>query len=74
MLTLSMMIRNEEASLPSCLAFVKNFVDEMVILDTGSTDSSVSIAKKAGARVEHYSWPGDFAPEVSLAWYNLGLM
>ncbi len=62
-----MIVRNEEALLERCLSSVKNFVDEMVIIDTGSTDHTVSIAKDAGARVEHLPWPGDFAPARNAA-------
>ncbi len=57
-----MIVRNEEAFLGACLDSVKDFVDEMVVVDTGSTDLTVDIAKAAGARVENLSWPGDFAP------------
>ncbi len=62
MLSLSMIVRNEEHCLADCLLSVKDFVDEIVILDTGSTDLTVAIAKDFGARVEHLAWPGDFAP------------
>ena len=62
MLSLSMIVRNEEARLADCLASVEGFADEMVVVDTGSTDDTVAIAEAAGARVEHIDWPGDFAP------------
>lgn len=62
MLSLSMIVRNEEARLAACLASVKGFADEMVVLDTGSTDATVAIAETAGAHVEQMDWPGDFAP------------
>ena len=38
------------------------FCDELLVLDTGSTDNTKSIASEAGARVETIEWPGDFAP------------
>ncbi len=41
---------------------VKGFCDELVVVDTGSTDNTVAIAKDAGARVEEIEWPGDFTP------------
>ncbi len=67
MLSLSMIVRNEEACLEACLASVKGFVDEMVVLDTGSSDSTIAIAEAAGARVEQIPWPGDFAPARNVA-------
>ena len=62
MLSLSMIVRNEEARLGECLRSVKGFADELVVVDTGSTDATVAIAEAAGARVEQIPWPGDFAP------------
>ena len=67
MLSLSMIVRDEQERLEACLDSVKTFVDEMVIVDTGSTDKTVAIAKAAGARVEHLTWPGDFAPARNVA-------
>ena len=62
MLSLSMIVRNEEERLKICLESVRNFVDEISILDTGSTDRTINIAKENGAKVEALEWPGDFAP------------
>ena len=62
MLSLSMIVRNEAERLERCLASVAGFVDEMVLLDTGSTDDTVAIAARCGAVVHHLPWPGDFAP------------
>jgi len=62
MLSLSMIVRNEEARLADCLTSVEGFADEMVVVDTGSTDGTVAMAEAAGARVEQIEWPGDFAP------------
>jgi len=61
-LSLSMIVRNEAQRLERCLASVAGFVDEMVVVDTGSSDDTVAIAERCGARVHHLSWPGDFAP------------
>ena len=58
----SMIVRDEEARLGECLRSVQGFADEMVVVDTGSTDATVAIAEAAGARVEQIPWPGDFAP------------
>ena len=44
-----MIVRNEEARLAACLASVKGFADEMVLVDTGSVDATVAIAKTPAA-------------------------
>jgi tetratricopeptide (TPR) repeat protein len=62
MLSLSMIVRDEAERLERCLRSVAGFVDEMVVVDTGSSDATVSIAADCGASVHHLSWPGDFAP------------
>ncbi len=62
-----MIVLNEEASIEACLTSVQNFVDEIVVVDTGSTDNTVSIAKAAGAIVQSIPWPGDFAPARNAA-------
>ena len=61
-LSLSMIVRDEAERLERCLASVAGFVDEMVLLDTGSRDATVAIAKGWGAEVQEMAWPGDFAP------------
>jgi tetratricopeptide (TPR) repeat protein len=62
MLSLSMIVRNEAAQIEDCLRSVQGFVDEMVVVDTGSTDNTIALAEAMGARVERITWPGDFAP------------
>lgn len=59
--SLCMIVRNEERYLPDCLASAGPFVDEIVIVDTGSTDRTAEIAAAAGARVFHEEWRDDFA-------------
>lgn len=56
-----MIMKNEEDWLPLCLSHVKDLVDEMIIVDTGSTDASVEIAKRFGAKVLYHQWVDDFA-------------
>ncbi|NEP63446.1 MAG: tetratricopeptide repeat protein [Symploca sp. SIO2G7] len=56
-----MIVKNEESSLPQALNSAKDVVDEMVILDTGSTDKTVEIAKAYGARVYQFEWCNDFS-------------
>lgn len=60
-LSLCTIVKNEETSLPRVLDSVKTLVDEMVIIDTGSTDRTVEIAKGYGARVYHFDWCNDFS-------------
>jgi len=61
-LSLSMIVRDEAARIEACLASVSGFVDEMVVVDTGSRDDTIAIAERCGARVHRIEWPGDFAP------------
>ena len=67
MLSLSMIVRDEAERIEACLASVKDVVDEMVVVDTGSTDDTIQRAEAAGARVELLPWPGDFAPARNAA-------
>ena len=67
MLSLSMIVRDEATRIEACLRSVQDFVDEMVVVDTGSTDETVALAQACGARVEHLEWPGDFAPARNAA-------
>lgn len=60
-ISLCMIVKNEEKHLTNCLKSVENFVQEIVILDTGSTDKTVEIAKNFGAKVEHFQWNDNFA-------------
>jgi tetratricopeptide (TPR) repeat protein len=60
-ISLCMIVRDEEALLPRCLASVKGVVDEIVVVDTGSTDRTIDIAQQFGAAVYHSPWQDDFA-------------
>jgi glycosyltransferase involved in cell wall biosynthesis len=59
-LSVVMIAKNEEAMLPACLNSVKG-ADEIVVLDTGSTDRTVEIALAAGAVIGEYKWNDDFS-------------
>ncbi|HIK10633.1 MAG TPA: tetratricopeptide repeat protein [Oscillatoriaceae cyanobacterium M33_DOE_052] len=61
MLSLCTIAKNEEVSLHDCLASVRDVVDEMVVLDTGSTDRTPEIARAFGATVHYFPWGDDFA-------------
>ena len=60
-LTLCLIARNEEAFLPACLESVRGVVDEIVLVDTGSTDRTLEIARSFGAIVLEEPWADDFA-------------
>ena len=60
-LSLCMIVRDEEQMLGRCLAAAAPAVDEIVIVDTGSTDATVEIARAFGARVHRQPWTGSFA-------------
>jgi tetratricopeptide (TPR) repeat protein len=60
-LSLCMIVKDEEAMLGQCLEAVAPFVDEMIVVDTGSTDRTVEIAERHGARILRHTWTGDFA-------------
>jgi len=60
-LSLCMIVKDEEAVLPQCLQSVKDVVDEMVVLDTGSTDRTPEIAAELGAKVYQFEWCHDFS-------------
>lgn len=60
-ISLCMIVRNEERCLGACLESVKAAVDEIVILDTGSTDGTKEIARRYTDRVYDYIWEDDFS-------------
>ncbi|NTW77915.1 MAG: glycosyltransferase, partial [Syntrophaceae bacterium] len=60
-LSLCMIVKNEERYLASCLNSLRDVVDEMIIVDTGSTDKTRDIAKLFGAKIFDFPWTGDFA-------------
>ena len=69
-LTLSMIVKNEEKYLRECLESVKDTVDEIVIVDTGSEDKTVEIAKSYNARIFHFKWINDFSAARNFALSN----
>jgi glycosyltransferase involved in cell wall biosynthesis len=56
-----LIVRNEARCIARCLESVRPWVDRIVLLDTGSTDDTVAIARRLGAEVHHCDWPDDFA-------------
>ena len=56
-----MIVKNEAERLSNCLQSLQGAVDEVIVLDTGSTDKTPQIAKQWGAKVYSYQWCDDFA-------------
>jgi tetratricopeptide (TPR) repeat protein len=57
----ALIVKNEAHVLPACLESIRHVVDEIIVVDTGSTDESVEIARYHGALVYEHAWNGDFA-------------
>lgn len=70
-LAAGLIVRDAEASLGRCLASVRDHVDQIVVVDTGSTDSTLAIAEEFGATIGHFAWCDDFAVARNVA---LGLV
>jgi glycosyltransferase involved in cell wall biosynthesis len=60
-LSLAMIVKNEEETIERVLSSAKQFCDELVVADTGSTDRTVELAKAMGAKVVHFDWIDHFA-------------
>jgi glycosyltransferase involved in cell wall biosynthesis/Flp pilus assembly protein TadD len=60
-ISLCMIVRDEERFLADALASVRGVVDEICIVDTGSRDATLEIARNAGARVRKIAWENDFS-------------
>lgn len=60
-ISLCMIVKNEEKVLPRCLNSVRELVDEIIIIDTGSTDNTKEIAKEFTENVFNFNWINDFS-------------
>ncbi|MCG3210042.1 MAG: hypothetical protein FOGNACKC_03671 [Anaerolineae bacterium] len=61
LVSLCMIVKNEEANLLDCVRSVGDLAGEVIIVDTGSTDRTVELAHSLGATVKHFTWINDFA-------------
>lgn len=60
-LSLCMIVRDNQGTLPACLEGIRPWVDEMVVVDTGSRDATPAIAQSFGAQLFQFPWCDDFA-------------
>ena len=61
------MVKNEEKNLPRSLESLKNAVDEIIVVDTGSKDNTIEIAKSYGAKIIETAWKDDFSTPRNMA-------
>jgi glycosyltransferase involved in cell wall biosynthesis len=66
-ISLTMIVKNEADNLGDCLEHIKHEVDEIIIVDTGSTDETVSIALRYTTNVFNFTWNGDFSAARNFA-------
>ena len=64
-LSLCMIVRDSSRTLPVCLASIAPWVDEIIVLDTGSLDSTRDVAAAHGAHVFEFPWCDDFVEQDS---------
>ncbi|UCE67819.1 MAG: tetratricopeptide repeat protein [Candidatus Zixiibacteriota bacterium] len=60
-ISLCMIVKNEEKFLPGCLESAREAVDEIIVVDTGSTDRTMDIAGEYGAIIYEHPWQNDFS-------------
>ena len=61
MLSVCMIVKDEADKLPLILGDIRGVADEIIVVDTGSTDETIEIAKSAGAQVFDFPWCDDFS-------------
>lgn len=66
-LSVCIITKNEELNISRCIESVKNIADEIIVVDTGSTDATVSIAKNHGALVYYKEWTNNFSEAKNFA-------
>lgn len=54
-------VKNEEGNIERSISAIKGQVDEIAVVDTGSTDRTVAAAARFGIRIYHYEWNDDFS-------------
>ena len=66
-ISLCMIVKNEEQVLARCLDSVRGLMDEIIIVDTGSTDQTKAIAAKYTDKIYDFEWISDFAAARNFA-------
>ena len=67
-----MIVRDEAHNLPACLESAGGLCDEVVVVDTGSSDGTAEIARLLGATVVPFAWVDDFAAGATRRWTTPG--
>jgi len=62
-----MIVKNEEKNIEKALGWAKDIAFEQIVVDTGSTDRTVELAEKLGAKVYHFEWIDDFGAAKNYA-------
>jgi len=62
-----MIVKNEEKNIEAALGWAKDVAYEQIIVDTGSTDRTVELAEKMGAKIYHFEWINDFGAAKNYA-------
>ncbi|GAA0177565.1 glycosyltransferase [Clostridium sediminicola] len=66
-ISLCMIVKDEEKVIGRCLECIKDIVDEIVIVDTGSTDKTIDIVSKYNAKLYHFKWIDNFSEARNFA-------
>jgi len=65
--SVSLIVKNEEQNLENCLNSIKNFVNEIIVVDTGSSDNTLEIAKRFTKNIYQFKWNDDFSEARNFA-------
>lgn len=60
-ISLCLIAKNEEEVIGRCIESVIDIIDEIIVVDTGSTDKTIEVAEKYGAKIYNFTWIDDFA-------------
>ena len=72
-ISLCMIVKNEERILKRCLDSLEGLMDEIIIVDTGSTDATKKIAAAYTDRIYDFVWTGDFSEARNFAFSKAGM-